>query len=60
MAVQLPKRCTEVVIAIDNDDAGREAARKAATRFLREDRHVDIIVPPDGANDFNDVLTMKN
>jgi hypothetical protein len=47
---------TEVVIFADRDEAGIKAAEAAATRLLREGRRVRIAKPPDGFNDFNDLL----
>jgi phage/plasmid primase-like uncharacterized protein len=46
----------EVVIFADRDNSGQTAAAEAAARFLREGRRVRIAEPPDGFNDFNDLL----
>ena len=48
-----------VVIAVDGDDPGIEAAKVAAARFTREGREVKIAKPPHG-HDFNDVLRLPD
>ena len=46
-----------VFIAADNDPAGMVAARKAATRFVREGRKARIVAPPEPGADWNDAIT---
>lgn len=47
----------EIIIAADNDDAGLNAAHKAAERWIAEGRKVRIAAP-NNAKDFNDLLRM--
>ncbi len=47
----------EIIIAADNDNAGLNAAHKAATRWIAEGRTVRIAAP-NNAKDFNDLLRM--
>lgn len=54
--VVLPREVREVTIAADGDRAGEEAAKAAASRFLREGYRVRIARPEPGL-DFNDYLT---
>jgi putative DNA primase/helicase len=51
----LPQEARRVVIAADPDEAGRQAARDAWTRWTAEGREVRVAVP-NGAGDFNDLL----
>ena len=53
--LDLPPDVLAVTILCDGDDAGRKAARSAATRWAREGRQVRIAHPPEG-QDFNDIL----
>jgi putative DNA primase/helicase len=53
--LRLPDVVREVILCIDADAAGEQAADVAAQRFVREGRHVRIARPA-SANDFNDVL----
>ena len=55
VTVQIPPSVHEVVLGIDNDAAGREAAAKAAARFEREGR-ICLIAEPPGAKDFNQIM----
>ena len=48
-----------VVIAVDGDEPGFEAAEIAAARFTHVGREVRIAKPPHGL-DFNDVLRLPN
>ena len=52
-----PPACSEVIIAADNDEPGREAARALAQRLLGQGRRVRIAIPegPKGF-DWNDAL----
>jgi hypothetical protein len=54
--LELPPEVRTVIVAADNDEAGRQAANKAACRFLREGRDARIAYPPGGFKDFNDAL----
>jgi hypothetical protein len=54
--VELPVSVKEITIAADADRAGEEAAKAAASKFLREGRAVRIARPEPG-RDFNDYLT---
>ncbi len=54
----LPPEARRVVIAADPDEAGREAARDAWTRWTAEGREVRVAVPDDGG-DFNDLLMAR-
>jgi putative DNA primase/helicase len=54
--VQLPKYVRRVVIAADNDESGREAARSLRYRLWRKRRTVSIALPPKEGSDWNDVL----
>lgn len=47
----------EIIIAADNDEAGKTAAQKAAERWTAEGRRVRIATPSH-AKDFNDLLRM--
>ena len=49
--------CREIFIAVDNDDAGRLAAGRAAERWIGEGRIVRLAIPNAG-KDFNDLLRM--
>ncbi len=55
-SVRLPPCVHTVIIAGDNDPAGRKAINAAARRFYEECRQVRIIRPPAGFKDFNDAL----
>ena len=46
---------TEIIIAADNDPAGRKAAYEAADKWTKEGREVRIAFPPD-SKDFNDLV----
>ncbi len=45
----------EIIIAADNDNAGMDAAQKAAARWIDEGRKIRLAVPPQD-QDFNDLL----
>ena len=45
----------EVVIAADHDEAGLQAAERAAGQWLSEGRKVWIAKPPEYGTDFNDL-----
>jgi hypothetical protein len=54
--LDLPPEIRRVVLAVDNDDAGREAAKAAYYRWKSEGRLVRLSMPPHEGDDFNDVL----
>jgi hypothetical protein len=54
--LDLPPEIRRVVIAVDNDAAGRDAASSACYRWQAESRLVRLIMPPNEGDDFNDVL----
>ena len=57
----LPPEVGEVVIAVDHDQAGLEAARALARRLIREGRRVRMAVPPEEGEDWLDALVrVKN
>jgi putative DNA primase/helicase len=51
-----PPPCREIIIAADNDEAGRNAAKEAARKWARTDCVLRIAVPGDEGNDWNDVV----
>jgi hypothetical protein len=55
----LPNEVRSLIIVADGDDAGRAAARAAATAWMDEGRHVRIAQSPQGT-DFNDLLMGKS
>jgi putative DNA primase/helicase len=52
--LRLPPEVRHVIIAVDPDDAGRDAGREAWVRWTEEKRTVQIATP-EGAGDFNDL-----
>ena len=54
-AVELPEAVKTIVIAADNDDAGRKAAAEAQAAFIGQGRCAFICRPPAG-RDWNDLL----
>lgn len=54
-ALKLPPEVRTVIVAADADEPGREAAIKAACRFIREGKDARIAYPP-AAKDFADAL----
>jgi hypothetical protein len=52
----LPPGVRRITIAADHDEAGIDAARKAALRWVREGRQVRIALPSEPGADFNDLL----
>lgn len=55
-AMQFPPGVRSIVIGADNDNAGRDAADKAAQAFALRGLAVRIVRPLDGFKDFNDEL----
>jgi putative DNA primase/helicase len=55
----LPIEVQEVLIAADNDDPGKRAARAAEKRWTKEGRKVSVFLPAGGHKDFNDLLCAK-
>lgn len=54
--MQFPPAVRAVIVAADNDSAGRKAADKAARAFALRGLEARIIRPLDGCKDFNDEL----
>jgi len=52
----LPEPVRSVVIGADADNAGKRFAAKARDKFMSEGRTVRIIIPTNGAKDFNQEL----
>jgi hypothetical protein len=50
----VPQTVRTIVLAVDNDQAGIEAAQEATARFLKEGRTVKQVLPPENCKDFND------
>jgi hypothetical protein len=57
--VHVPWRFRRVVIAADHDRAGIDAARALAMRLRAEGRRVDIRLPPNPGDDWNDELRRR-
>jgi hypothetical protein len=54
--LDLPKNVRDITLLADNDKAGERATLIAALRWRAEGRETRIARPPEGLNDFNDVL----
>jgi hypothetical protein len=54
--VELPPEVKRILIAADHDEAGRQCALAARSRWITEGRAVRVKVPPTPGHDFNDVL----
>ena len=52
----VPPPCSEIIIAADNDDAGRDAAKQAAQIWTMAGFKVHIAPAPDWGKDWNDAL----
>jgi hypothetical protein len=52
----LPEPVRSVVIGADADEAGYRFAAKARDKFMSEGRTVRVIIPTNGAKDFNQEL----
>lgn len=52
----IPDQCTKLIVAQDNDEAGRAAAKATAKAFRRPDREILSMSPAAGFKDFNDEL----
>jgi putative DNA primase/helicase len=57
--LELPSAVCRIVIAADNDMAGRQTALTAYQRWTGEGREVRVKVPPNAGDDFNDVLARR-
>lgn len=57
--LRLPDAARDVILAVDNDPPGRDAADRAAARFLGEGRRVRLARPGRAGADFNDVLLLR-
>jgi hypothetical protein len=58
VALVVPAEARHLVILADHDrsGAGERASRKAAARWLAEDRRAQIALPPEPGTDIADVL----
>lgn len=58
VGLQLPDLplAEQITIAADNDMAGQQAAEKAAAKWIRDGRTVEISTPPQQGADWNDAL----
>jgi putative DNA primase/helicase len=56
----LPPEVRSIIIAVDNDRAGQDAAVAAALRWSREKRRVRLARPNAEGCDLNDVLMAKS
>ena len=58
VALDLPDEVRKVTISADNDASGvgYAAALSACERWQGEGRHVEILMPPNAGDDFNDIL----
>jgi putative DNA primase/helicase len=52
----LPPIVKHVILAVDHDPAGIEAANNATDRWLTQGKRVQCVLPPTPKQDFNDVL----
>lgn len=59
-AVGIPPSVKRLVLLPDNDGAGHLAAKKASLAYSRSDLDLSIEWPPDGFNDWNDVLRRQS
>jgi putative DNA primase/helicase len=57
--LDLPSAVRRIVIAADNDIAGRQTALTAYQRWSGEGREVRVKIPPNTGDDFNDVLMRR-
>jgi putative DNA primase/helicase len=57
--LELPSPVRHILIAADNDMAGRQTALTAYQRWTGEGREVRVKVPPNAGDDFNDVLARR-
>jgi hypothetical protein len=55
-SLRWPPQVRRLWIAADNDQAGLKAAEALLERALRAGLHMDIKIPAEGKNDFNDLL----
>lgn len=55
-SLPVPDTCTKLIIAQDNDEAGRRAAKAAVTAYRRRGREVLLISPSPEFKDFNEEL----
>jgi len=56
----LPPEVRRVVIAADNDPAGRDAAHATFFRWCAEGRQVEVALPDQDGCDFNDLLLRRS
>jgi hypothetical protein len=55
-SLALPTSIRKVIVAVDRDAAGLDAADRAKFRFRREGREVRVATPDNDGEDFNDIL----
>jgi hypothetical protein len=55
----LPTSIRKVIVAVDRDAAGMDAADRAKFRFRREGREVRVATPNNDGEDFNDILLAR-
>jgi hypothetical protein len=54
--IAIPDSVTRLILLPDNDRGGRIGAAKAAEAYAMPDRAIETLWPPQGFNDWNDVL----
>lgn len=54
--IAIPDTVTRLILLPDNDRGGRIGAAKAAEAYAMPGRTIETLWPPDGLNDWNDVL----
>jgi putative DNA primase/helicase len=54
--IAVPEGVSHLVLLPDNDRGGRSGAKRASAALGRADLHIETIWPPNGFNDWNDVL----
>lgn len=57
--IRLPHQIRNIILVMDNDNVGIMEGNKAADTWVAEGRTVKVLPPPDGFNDYNDVV-MEN
>jgi hypothetical protein len=57
--VAIPDRVTRLILLPDNDRGGRIGASKAVEAYAKPGRTIETLWPPQGFNDWNDVLRAK-
>lgn len=57
--IAIPDSVTRLILLPDNDRAGRIGAAKAMEAYVMPGRTIEVLWPPHGFNDWNDVLRAK-